>query len=195
MDPINLLVGINLFVTFAAQLGGAKKGIRTSFGAVVERPKTFLQKIPPNLLAIITLLIILSVFKIGTLDYKQYENLSTLRLIGLGMFIVFSWVQIYAYKNLGESYAQEIVILKNHKLVTSGMHKFIRHPQYLSQMLADLGASLALLSYIVFPVVLLLEIPLLFMRANFEDKLLAKHFKNEFPEYKKRSGFLLPFIG
>jgi hypothetical protein len=28
-----------------------------------------------------------------------------------------------------------------------------------------------------------------------EDKLLSKHFKEEFSAYKKKSGFMIPFIG
>jgi protein-S-isoprenylcysteine O-methyltransferase Ste14 len=58
----------------------------------------------------------------------------------------------------------------------------------------DLGAAFALLSYIILPIALL-EIPFLILRANLEEKLLAKYFKNEFEDYKKKSGFLLPFIG
>ncbi|MHB9040989.1 MAG: methyltransferase family protein [Melioribacteraceae bacterium] len=85
--------------------------------------------------------------------------------------------------------------MKDHKLITGGIYKFIRHPQYLSQLLSDLGAGLALLSYIVVPVVVLIEIPLFIMRAVLEDKLLQKHFGEEYSAYKKRSGFIIPFVG
>jgi protein-S-isoprenylcysteine O-methyltransferase Ste14 len=61
-------------------------------------------------------------------------------------------------------------------------------------MLMDLGAAVALLSYMVLPLAVI-EIPLLILRANLEERLLAKYFKDEFIEYKKKSGYLLPFIG
>ena len=64
----------------------------------------------------------------------------------------------------------------------------------MSQILVDLGAGIALMSYIIVPLALI-EIPFLIMRAQLEDKLLQKNFKNEFSEYKKRSGFMIPFIG
>jgi protein-S-isoprenylcysteine O-methyltransferase Ste14 len=32
------------------------------------------------------------------------------------------------------------------------------------------------------------------MRASFEEKLLSKHFKEEFEQYKKTRGFMIPFI-
>jgi len=43
--------------------------------------------------------------------------------------------------------------------------------------------------------VLLVEIPLIIMRASFEEKMLIKHFGNNYSSYKKKSGFILPFIG
>lgn len=195
MDPINILVGINLFVSMTANFSGAKKGLKTSITKVVERPVTYLQKLPPNISALILILIIAGIFKIGSLTDNYEKEFGTLRYIGLCMFVVFSWLQVYAYKSLGNNYAQDIVIMKNHKLVTRGIYRFIRHPQYLSQILSDLGAGLALLNYFIVPLVLLVEFPLFILRAINEDKLLEKHFREEFVSYKKRSGFFIPFIG
>lgn len=195
MDPINILVGINLFVSMTANFSGAKKGLKTSITKVVERPVTYLQKLPPNISALILILIIAGIFKIGSLTDNYEKEFGTLRYIGLCMFVVFSWLQVYAYKSLGNNYAQDIVIMKDHKLVTSGIYRFIRHPQYLSQVLSDLGAGLALLNYFIVPLVLLVEFPLFILRAINEDKLLEKHFREEFVSYKKRSGFFIPFIG
>lgn len=195
MDPINILVGINLIATFGANAGGAKKGLRSSLTNVKEKPKTYLQNIPPNLAVIILVVIILSIFSIGTLDYDKYVYLWSFRIAGLITYIIFSWIQIWAYKTLGDFYSNEIILMKNHQLITKGPYRFIRHPLYLSQMLSDLGASIALLSYVAFPLVLFIEIPILITRAIYEDKFLANAFREKFNEYKKRSGLLLPFIG
>jgi protein-S-isoprenylcysteine O-methyltransferase Ste14 len=195
MDPINIFLAINFVVTLGANAGGAKKGLKTSITAVKEKPKTFLQKLPPNIAAVVLLLIVLSIFQIGTLDYGKFSLLISLRILGLVLFYIFSWFQIWAYKTLGENYSQEILILKKHELVTSGPFKYIRHPQYLGQILSDLGASLALLSYTALPIILFLEIPLMVMRAQEEEKLLGKYFKEKYLAYKKKAGFLLPFLG
>ena len=195
MDPINILLGLNLIATLGANMGGAKKGFRSAITVVKERPKTFLQSIPPNVSLFVLIFTIVSIFRIGTLNYDKYQSLYSLRLFGLFFNIAFSWFQVWSYKSLGDNYSQDILITRNHELVTKGPFKLIRHPQYLGQILADLGAALALLSYIVLPMVLFLEIPLLIMRAMEEDRLLAKHFKEKFDKYRKKTGFLLPFIG
>lgn len=194
MDPINILFGINLVATFGANVSGAAKGIKTAITNVKEKPKTFLQKLPPNLSVVILILVIASVFQLGTLDYSKYPEFQTIRIAGLIVYIISSWFQIWVYKTMGDNYSNEIVIMKNHKLVTGGPFKLIRHPYYLGQIFADLGAVAALLSYTVL-ILIIIEIPLLVMRSLFEDKLLIKHFKEEFATYKKKTGLLLPFIG
>ncbi len=195
MDPINILVALNLFVTVTANLSGAKTGFKSSMIQVVERPKSYLQKIPGNVSAIVLILVILGIFRIGVINVEENTDLFAVRIFGLIIFVIFSWLQIASYKTLGELYTQEIVIKKGHKLVTGGLYKTVRHPQYISQMLSDLGAGLAVMSYLALPVVILIEIPLFILRAKQEDKLLEKHFKEEFTSYKKKSGFIIPFIG
>jgi len=192
MDPINILLGLNVIATFGAHYSGAKKGFRSAVGAAKEKPKTPLQTIPVYLSTLTLVAVILGIFQIGTLGYLPDYRM--IRIIGLIFFLVFSWIQVLAVKALGESYSQEILILKDHKLVTTGIFRIVRHPQYLAQVLMDLGAAAALLSYIVLPLAII-EIPLLIMRAAMEEKLLAKYFRDDFTAYKKKSGFIIPFIG
>ncbi len=192
MDPINIIAGLNLIATFGANVSGAKKGLRSVVGAAKDKPKTYLQKFPLVLATLTLVGLLLGIFKIGTLEYTAGNY--SLRLIGLAVYLVFSWIQVWAYKTLGENYSQEIVIFKNHQLIKKGPFKFVRHPQYVSQILMDLGASFAVMSYIILPIALF-QIPFIFFRASIEDKLMNKHFGEEFKAYKAKSGFMIPFIG
>lgn len=192
MDPINIIAGLNLIATFGANITGAKKGLKSTVTVAKEKPDTFLQKIPLVISVITLIFFILSIFQVGTISYKpEYQ---TIRTVGLIVYLVFSWIQIFAFKALGDNYSQEVLIYRHHKLVTKGPFRVIRHPQYLSQILMDLGAAVATLSFLVFPLAII-EIPVLIMRAVLEDNLLNKNFKDEFIKYKSKSGFMLPFIG
>ncbi len=192
MDPINIIAGLNLIATFGANVSGAKKGLRSVVGAAKDKPKTYLQKYP-LIFATLTLIgLVIGIFQIGTFEYTPGNH--TLRLIGLAIYLLFSWIQVWAYKTLGENYSQEIVIFKNHNLVVKGPFRLVRHPQYISQILMDLGAGFAVMSYIILPIAVL-QIPFIILRASLEDKLLLKHFSEEFKAYKTKSGFMIPFIG
>lgn len=195
MDVINILVGINLFVTITANASGAKKGLKSSISEVIERPKTYLQKVPLNIAALVLILQILGVFQLGTIEINDTDPLYNFRLVGLIVFIIFSWLQVWSYKTLGNNYSQEVVITKKQQLVTSGPFKIVRHPQYISQLLSDFGAGLALASFLVIPMVIFIQIPLFILRAQLEEKLLQKRFADEYQDYKKKTGFIIPFIG
>ncbi len=192
MDPINIIIGLNIIATFGANAGGTRKGLKSTITVHKEKPKSYLQKLPIVLSTLTLLGLIAGVFQFGTFSYNQ--NLHSFRLSGLVVYLVFSWFQIWAFKSLGDNYSQDVLILRNHKLITKGPFKLVRHPQYLAQILMDLGGGAASLSYIVI-ILALVEIPLLILRALLEEKLLLKNFKDLFTAYKKKSGFMIPFIG
>jgi len=192
MDPINIIIGLNIIATFGANVSGAKKGFKSKIGEAREKPKTYLQNLPVILSTVALVGLILAVFQVGTLEYSADHN--TIRYIGLIVYLAFSWIQIWALKSLGENFSQDILIKKNHQLVTKGPFKFIRHPQYLSQILIDLGGAAATLSFIVAPLAII-QIPFIFLRASLEDKLLSRYFSDEFSSYKKKSGLIFPFLG
>jgi len=195
MDPINLLLGINLFVSMAANFSGAKKGLKSSLTQTKNKPKTYLQKVPLNVSAFILVVIIFAIFGVGALSKENLNEFFNVRVSGLIVFIIFSWTQIWSFKYLGKNYSQEIIVTKDHELITSGPYKFIRHPQYLSQLLSDLGAGVALGGFVAVPLVILLEIPLFVLRAKKEEEIMKQHFGDKFLEYKKQSGFMIPFLG
>ena len=192
MDPINIIILLNIIGTFGANVTGAKRGLKSKVSEIKDKPKTFLQKFPPILSMLSLVALILAVFHIGTLEYV--DTYSLIRYIGLAVYLVFSWIQVWSFKSLGDNYSQDIMIKKNHELVTNGPFKIIRHPQYLCQIVLDLGATAATFSYLV-GIFALIEIPVYIMRASLEDKLLAKYFSEKFSDYKKKSGFMFPFIG
>lgn len=192
MDPINIIIGLNIIATFGANYSGARKGVKSKIGAVKEKPKTYLQWLPLTFSTITLLLLIVSVFQIGTIEYA--EEYQIIRYIGLVFYLIFSWVQIWAFRTLGESYTQEIAVLKEHQLITGGPFRIIRHPQYFSQIMLDLGAAAATLSFILLPVAVV-QIPFLFMRASLEDKLMEKYFGEKWKSYKSKTGSVIPFIG
>ncbi len=192
MDPLNIIAAINFIVSFGANSKGAKKGLRTSITSYREKPDTYLQKLP-LVLAILTLIAtVFGFFQIGTFQYDQGNE--NVRIAGLAFYIIFSWFQIWSYKSLGESHAQDIVLMHKHKLVTQGPYKIIRHPQYLSQILMDVGAGFVTMSYVVLALTII-EIPFVILRASAEEKLFLKHMKEDYKDYQNKSGFMLPFIG
>ena len=203
MDAINIIAAIALLLSIVANSYAAKSGLKRSVTKSERKPSTYLQKAPLNVSALILILQLIGVFQIGTLDYQGETQY--FRIGGLLIFGIFSWLQVKSFKNLKGFYTQEISLQKNHQLITTGIHKSIRHPQYLSQILSDLGFGVALMSnlefdivllgYIIIPLVVFVELPLFILRARREEKMMTDFFGKKYEEYQKKSGFIIPFIG
>ncbi len=93
---------------------------------------------------------------------------------------------------MGDFYSTDVILYRNQNLNRVGYYRFIRHPQYLFQLLTNILAGLILLNVFVLLTSLFLELPLLIMRAKLEDKILLQKFGNEAVEYQKTSSFLIP---
>ncbi len=191
MDAINILVAINLALSFVSNLSLTKEALTGKLSPVKEKPSSYLQSFPLWISSLIILLIILAIFQIGTISYdKKYLSI---RLAGLIIYILFTWLQISSFKALGKNHSPDVLIKKEHQLVTNSFYKWMRHPQYLFQILIDFGSAFATLSYLILPFAIL-QAFLLVKRAKLEEQLLEKHFSNSFLDYKSKTGFFIPFI-
>jgi len=79
-------------------------------------------------------------------------------------------------------------------LVTSGVYCYIRHPIYLSYLIAMLGVDLASRNIFGFPMTILGFLPTLIYRARQEEKALANKFGQRWTNYSSTTGFLLPRV-
>lgn len=191
MDPLNIIAGIALLLSIVANSSAVKGGLKRSVTKSDRKPNTYLQKIPLNISALILILQIISIFEIGTIEYKNEYLI--FRIIGLILFALFAWLQVKSFKNLKSYYSQDISLQKNHQIISTGIHKTIRHPQYISQILSDLFFGIAIGSYIIITLVLVVQLPLFILRAKKEETMMLDFFGETYSEYKKRSGFIFPF--
>lgn len=115
------------------------------------------------------------------------------RYIGLGIFIIGSILMIWAPLHLGKQFSGLVTIQKDHKLITDGPYKYIRHPRYLGGILGVFGIALIFISIIGILLAIGVTI-LLIWRIIDEEKLLHETFGDEWEEYRKRTKKLIPFI-
>ena len=109
-------------------------------------------------------------------------------LTGLGLVIA-----IVARKILADNWSSDVELKKDHKLITKGVYKYVRHPIYTGIDLMGLGAIIVDQSLFVTFFYICMIIFLLFKMKK-EEALLLKHFPKEYPSYIKKTKALIPFI-
>jgi len=86
-----------------------------------------------------------------------------------------------------------ISLKRNEGLLTHGIYKIVRHPQYLGIILLALGLSIRSLR----PISLIAWITLLFgylILASLEEKSLLEIYRSEYEKYSEKTPFLIPFL-
>lgn|SRR3989344_2341664 len=102
-------------------------------------------------------------------------------------------IAILARYALSENWSPKVELKKEHKLVTSGVYAYVRHPIYFGMALMATGTVIVAQSKIVF--FLFLIIILIFLnRIKREEDLMQKTFPKEYPIYKNRTKSLIPYI-
>lgn len=120
------------------------------------------------------------------------EN-SIVRLVGLVLTFIGFFFMNWSIIVLGKQFSVNVTIQENHKLITNGPYKFIRHPRYLGIIVFLIGIPLVFLSIVpLFLDVLLIGI--LVWRIKDEEELMSKEFKGGWEKYKETTYSLIPFI-
>jgi len=148
----------------------------------------------PKVVTTITLLlIILSIFNVGTFEIGFKHDFGV-RMFFLILYACSIYLQIVSFRDLGVFYTQDIVLFSKQKIIETGTYRYLRHPAYFFQFLSTFSAAIALESYILIVFFLFAELPILIMRADFEEDFLTKHFPTQYSQYTQSTLKWIPYI-
>ncbi|MFW9900133.1 MAG: methyltransferase family protein [Candidatus Thorarchaeota archaeon] len=114
--------------------------------------------------------------------------------IGIIFLIIGGIIMVISRIQLGKYGTPVVHTGEEHKLVTNGLYKIVRHPMYFGAIMMTLG------TYITFRSILLLigaaisYVPLMRIRITVEEETLIGTFGDDYRNYIKRTRKLIPFI-
>jgi protein-S-isoprenylcysteine O-methyltransferase Ste14 len=98
---------------------------------------------------------------------------------------------IWARYSIGEFWSARVALKEGHQLIRSGPYRVVRHPIYTGLFVAAAGTALVVGEWRgVLAVALLLAAHS--RKALREESLLTSEFGEEYRDYRRRTGFLLP---
>ena len=143
-----------------------------------------------------------SILLLGALIFIPYcdrreilvmSDLPTIRWLGIGLFTLGLGLVYWSGIALGRLYSPEVTLQEDHKLVTSGPYRYIRHPRYLGGTVYGLGLAFLFRSWIGLLLTVIFFVVILF-RLRDEEAFMRNEFGQTWDEYCSRSWRLIPWI-
>ncbi len=104
------------------------------------------------------------------------------------------FLRIWAVLTLGRHFRTSVRILDDHKLVTHGPYRFLRHPSYTGGLITVAGIGLALANWISLAAAFGGIFIGYSVRILVEEKALREHFGEAFEAHRKRTWAVIPFV-
>lgn len=133
------------------------------------------------------------------LDFADYRWPTSIALaaglVGAAISGVGLWLLWRSHVDLGRSWTPQLEIIEEHTLVTHGVFGRMRHPMYTAHALWAIGQGLLLQNWIAGWAFLASQLPIFVYRIPREEEMMIEHFGDEYREYMKRTGGLIPRLG
>ena len=119
-------------------------------------------------------------FSIAEYLFQVKSVVTMITMFGLLLYMFGVFLRRKAIKTLGDNWSVYIEIKNEHELIKNGIYKRIKHPYCIAVMFELLGVCLISNSYIALLFVFFAQLPLLLIRIHLEEKVLLKHFGNNY---------------
>ena len=115
------------------------------------------------------------------------------RLVGVAICECGLVVTLWARRTLSDNWSFNVVLKQGHELVKSGPYRFVRHPIYAGILLICLGTAVEAARVRGW-----LGLPFLWLgfwiKLRQEERLMRRHFPDQYPAYEKQVKALVPFV-
>ncbi len=100
---------------------------------------------------------------------------------------------LWARRTLAGNWSSDVTFKQGHELIKSGPYRYVRHPIYTGLLVMAVGSAIEIGQLHCW-----LGIPIMtfgfWIKLSQEERLLLRHFPNEYPVYQKQVKALVPFI-
>jgi protein-S-isoprenylcysteine O-methyltransferase Ste14 len=133
-------------------------------------------------------------FAIGATKIGRMYYWDTFFAIGMALVVIGFIIRMYSILTLNQYFTYSVAKVENHKIISTGLYKFIRHPGYLGQLIIFMGISISISNWIS---ILLMMIPVTLgylYRIRVEEKFMADQFGEGYQHYQDRTRRIIPLI-
>lgn len=115
-------------------------------------------------------------------------------ILGAILIVGGLFIRLSAISTLRNYFTVNVTIKKDHKLITDGLYKTIRHPAYAGGIISFIGCGLCYGNILSFLIIFLPYFILILIRIKQEEIVLIDKFGQDYIDLKSRTKKLIPYI-
>ena len=128
------------------------------------------------------------------LSFADYPLRVTPFFAGTVLLVVGLWLFYRAHADLGKFWSITLEVRENHRLISHGVYRRVRHPMYSALLLYSAGQALAVPNWVAGPSYLVSFGILFAFRVHAEEQMMVAAFGDEYLSYMARTKRLLPRV-
>ena len=113
---------------------------------------------------------------------------------GVICFVIGLWLFYKSHADLGEHWSITLEVREQHRLITQGVYRRIRHPMYSALVLYSLGHALVIPNWVAGPSNVVAFAILFALRVHAEEQMMSDAFGDEYATYAARTKRLIPGV-
>jgi protein-S-isoprenylcysteine O-methyltransferase Ste14 len=99
-----------------------------------------------------------------------------------------------SHSDLGTYWSVSLELRENHRLITQGVYRYVRHPMYAALFVYAIGQALTVPNWVAGPSYLVAFGILFALRIGAEERMMLETFGDEYAAYRARTKRLVPGI-
>jgi protein-S-isoprenylcysteine O-methyltransferase len=103
------------------------------------------------------------------------------------------FVTLWARRTLAGNWSSDVTFKQGHELVRTGPYRFVRHPIYTGLLIMSLGTAIENGRLHCWLSIILTGIGF-WIKLTQEERLLLRHFPDQYPAYRQQVKALVPFV-
>jgi protein-S-isoprenylcysteine O-methyltransferase Ste14 len=128
------------------------------------------------------------------LSFADYPLHPVAFTIGVVLLCPGLWLFYRSHADLGKNWSISLEIREDHRMVTSGVYRLIRHPMYTAIFLQAFAQLFLLSNWLAGPSCLLAFLLMFVLRVGREEQMMHKTFGPAYADYMNRTNRLIPYL-
>jgi protein-S-isoprenylcysteine O-methyltransferase Ste14 len=127
-------------------------------------------------------------------SFAEYSLGAGQLVAGVMCLVIGLWLFYRSHADLGTNWSVTLEVREQHRLITEGAYRHIRHPMYLAIALYSIGQALVIPNWAAGPSNLIAFAILLALRLRAEERMMVEEFGAQYVAYSARTKSLIPGV-